>query len=266
MHHSDIEIAIRATQVASGAIRDAFREPVTRHAKHGDDFATHADLAAERAILDLLSGARPGDRFVAEESGVTGSTEGERTWFIDPLCGTRNFAVQTTAAAVNVALRTGTVVTAAATADPFAAEVFWTAGEGAFVRREGRDEPLTPSAQSRLVDVDLDNPFPWSTPARLFDATGFAGRFHARVLSTSLASVWVAAGRRAAYVTGGDLRDSVHFTAAIALCQAAGCVVTGLAGQPLHSAPHGLIAAADADTHARLVGAVAGLRETRAAG
>ncbi|MFE3544471.1 inositol monophosphatase family protein [Nocardia sp. NPDC059177] len=266
MHHSDIEIAIRATQVASGVIRDAFREPVTRHAKHGDDFATHADLAAERAILDLLTTARPGDRFVAEESGITGAEDTDRSWFVDPLCGTRNFAVATSFVAVNVALRVGGRVSAAATADPFAAEVFWAADEGAFVRRDGRDEPLAPRADSRLVDVDLDQPFPWSTPARLLDANGFAGRFHARVLSTSLALVWVAAGRRAAYVTGGDLRDSVHFTSAIAICQAAGCVVTGVAGQPLHTAPHGLIAAADAETHARLVEAIGGLRGIRAAG
>jgi hypothetical protein len=43
---------------------------------------------------------------------------------------------------------------------------------------------------------------------------------------------WVAAGRRAAYVTEGDLRDSVHFAAGIALCQAAGCIVAGLHGPP----------------------------------
>jgi len=58
----------------------------------------------------------------------------------------------------------------------------------------------------------------------------FAARFGSRVLSTSLALAWVAAGRRAGYVTDGDLRDSVHFAAGIAICTAAGVVVTGLAG------------------------------------
>ncbi len=259
MHQSDSEIAIHATEVASQVIRTAFHAPLTQYAKQGDDFATQADIAAENAILDVLATACPGDRFVAEESGVTGSARSDRTWFIDPLCGTRNFAVDTAFVAVNVALRDGDAVRAAATADPFADEIFWTAGAGAFLRADGRDELLHPQAGSHLVDVDLDHPFPWSTPARLFDAEGFAGEFHPRVLSTSLALAWVAAGRRAAYITGGDLRDSVHFTSAIAICQAAGCVVTGLAGQPLHTAPHGLIAAADASTHARLVDAVAGL-------
>lgn len=241
-------------------IRTAFHAPVTRHAKDGDDFATDTDLAAERAILDVLATARPNDRFVGEESGASGADGGDRVWLIDPLCGTRNFAVGTTFVAVNVALRVGERVRVAAVAEPFADTVYWTAGDGAFRRHRGHDQELRPEAGSRLVDVDLDLPFPWSSPARLLADAAFAGRFHARVLSTSLALTWVAAGRRAGYVTGGDLRDSVHFASAIAVCRAAGCVVTGLAGQPLHTAPHGLIAAADADTHARLVAAVAGLR------
>lgn len=42
-------------------------------------------------------------------------------------------------------------------------------------------------------------------------------------------------GRRgAAYVTDGEnLSGSVHFAAGIALCRAAGCVVTGVEGAPL---------------------------------
>jgi myo-inositol-1(or 4)-monophosphatase len=72
-------------------------------------------------------------------------------------------------------------------------------------------------------------------------------------VSTTLAVAWVAAGRRAAYVTDGHLRDSVHFAAGIAVCQAAGCVVTGIDGQPLHTGTGGLLAAADEQPHAALL-------------
>lgn len=81
----------------------------------------------------------------------------------------------------------------------------------------------------------------------------FSTLFRPRVVSTTLALAWVAAGRRVAYVTDGHLRGSVHFSSGIALCQAAGCVVTNLAGEPLHTGRQGLIAAADAETHAELV-------------
>lgn len=45
----------------------------------------------------------------------------------------------------------------------------------------------------------------------------------------------------------------MHFAAGIALCRAAGCVVTGIDGAPLGPAGRGLVAAADEDTHARLL-------------
>jgi myo-inositol-1(or 4)-monophosphatase len=88
---------------------------------------------------------------------------------------------------------------------------------------------------------------------RLLADEAFTARFRPRVVSTTLAVAWVAAGRRAAYVTDGDLRGSVHFGSGIALCQAAGCVVTGIHGQPLHTGAGGLVAAADHATHGDLL-------------
>ncbi len=48
----------------------------------------------------------------------------------------------------------------------------------------------------------------------------------------------------------------MHFTAGIALCQAAGCVVTDFDGEPVHTGP-GIVAARDAESHATLLGLVA---------
>jgi myo-inositol-1(or 4)-monophosphatase len=45
----------------------------------------------------------------------------------------------------------------------------------------------------------------------------------------------------------------VHFSSGLALFRAAGCVITGLRGQPLHTGVGGLLAAADAETHAALL-------------
>ncbi|MGN9767916.1 inositol monophosphatase family protein [Micromonospora sp. SD12] len=257
---TDPEPAVVAAQAGAEVVRDRFGGPLRRFDKSPGDFATAADLESERAVLDILRGARPGDAVLGEETGHTGSRSAGRTWLVDPLCGTLNYAARTPLVAVNVALRTEAGITAAAVADPFAGEVFWHGNGRAQVRRDGVDEPLTPSALSRLVDVNLDPPFP-NAPG--FRATGlladaeFAARFGPRVLSTTLAVAWVAAGRRAAYVTDGDVRDSVHFAAGIALCQAAGCVVTGLRGQPLHTGSGGgLLVAADAETHAALLAVV----------
>ncbi|PWR05405.1 phosphatase [Micromonospora acroterricola] len=252
----DEDVAIRAAQAGAGVVRAMYGTSLTRFGKSGGDFATAADIEAEEAILDVLRSTRPQDAVTGEESGRTGASAAERMWLVDPLCGTLNYAVRSMLVAVNVALRTGSTVSAAASADPFADEVFWTDGTRAYVRRDGLDEQIRPSAESALVDLNLDPPYqnaPRFRAARMLADPGFVERFRPRVVSTTLAVAWVAAGRRAAYVTDGDLRDSVHFASGIALCQAAGCVVTGIEGQPLHTGAGGLIVAADQQTHAALL-------------
>jgi myo-inositol-1(or 4)-monophosphatase len=256
MELADRDVAIAAAEAGAAVVRSRFGEPLARFEKSSGDFATAADIEAEKAILDILRAARPNDGLVGEESGCSGAGLAGRTWLVDPLCGTVNYAARTTLVAVNVALRTDAGITVAASADPFAGELFWAEGGRAWRRRGGSvDEALAPSAESRLVDVNLDPPFPNSPgfrAVRLLAEAEFASQFRPRVVSTTLAVAWVAAGRRAAYVTDGDLRDSVHFAAGIAVCQAAGCVVTGVQGQPLHAGAGGLLVAADQATHAAL--------------
>ncbi|WP_433544067.1 inositol monophosphatase family protein (plasmid) [Streptomyces sp. CA-294286] len=270
IRHSDDDpqLAVRAAQSGAAVVRDMYGSSLARYAKGAGDFATAADVAAEQAILDVLRAARPEDAVTGEESGATGEADAGRRWLVDPLCGTLNYAVRTPLVAVNVALRVGAGVTAAASADPFSGEVFWTDGARAFVRRDGSegrrskggseatDEELTPSADSRLVDVNLDPPFP-NAPgfrtAQLLNSPAFIADYRPRVVSSTIAVAWVAAGRRAAYVTDGHQGDSVHFAAGIALCKAAGCVVTGIHGQPVDSGAGGLVVAADAPTHSALL-------------
>ena len=252
---ADRDVAIAAALAGAAVARSRYGASLARVEKDRGDFATAADLEAERAILDVLRSARPHDAVDGEESGRTGPAA-DRLWLVDPLCGTLNYAAQTPLVAVNVALRDGDGITAAASADPFARELFWTEGAHAYVRRDGVDERLRPSADSHLVDVNLDPPFPNGRAFRAVELLAdedFAARFRPRVVSTTLAVAWVAAGRRAAYVTDGHLKDSVHFAAGIALCQAAGCVVTGLRGQPVHTGVGGLLVAADQPTHATLL-------------
>ncbi|WDZ84813.1 inositol monophosphatase family protein [Micromonospora cathayae] len=256
---TDGELAIAAAEAGAAVVRSRYGTAVTRFQKSPLDFATAADLEAEQVIVDLLRAARPADAVIGEENGRTGTETADRTWLVDPLCGTLNFAARTPLVAVNVALRTGSDVTAAASVAPFSGEVFWTDGGQAHLRRAGVDEVLSPSADSLLVDANLDPPFPNSSAFRavqLLADPEFTARFRPRVVSTTLAVAWVAAGRRAAYLTDGQLHDSVHFASGIALCQAAGCVVTGLRGQPLHTGVGGLLVAADQDTHRTLLAAV----------
>ncbi|MEV4095765.1 inositol monophosphatase family protein [Streptosporangium saharense] len=254
----DAEVATAAARAGADVVRDLYGRRLARIDKGGGDFATTADVEAEKAILGVLRAARPDDAVLGEEGGQRGAADAARRWLVDPLCGTLNYAVGGMLVAVNVALRDG----AAAVADPFGGEVFFTDGESAWVRHDGVDTPLVPTAATRLVDVNLDPPFPSAPGFRAVDLlahAGFVERFRPRVVSTTLALAWVAAGKRAAYVTdGGDLSGSVHFAAGIAVCRAAGCVVTGIDGAPIGQAGHGLVVAADAATHGLLMSMIHG--------
>lgn len=253
---TDAEVAVAAAEAGAAVVHAMFGSALARFGKPGGDFATAADLEAEKTIVQLIRAARPADAVTGEEGGSSGPDDAGRRWLVDPLCGTLNYAAGSMLAAVNVALRAETGITAAAVADPFTGEVFWTDGERACVRAGGADVELAPSPRTGLADVNLDPPFP-NAPrfraVRLLADEVFNARFRPRVISTTLALAWVAAGRRAAYVTDGHVLDSVHFASGIAVCQAAGCVVTGIDGQPLDTRPGGLVAAADRQTHAALL-------------
>lgn len=241
-----------AASAGATVARALYGTEVDRVDKDAVDFATAADLEAERAIRALLAEQRPDDAIVGEELGAQG--ESSRRWLVDPICGTLNFAAGVPLFAVNVALDDGGVTTAAAVADPAGGELFWTDGDGSWRSGGGAsggdsDLRLVPSASSRLVTVNLETRDPRGLVVGLLSSEALRARFSPRCFSSTLSLAWVAAGKQAAYVTGGALRGSVHWEAGIALCRAAGAVVTNLDGGELHRGGEGLVAAADAETH-----------------
>ncbi|WP_328537844.1 inositol monophosphatase family protein [Streptomyces sp. NBC_00344] len=258
----DAGVAIAAARAGADVVHTMYGRRLARIDKGAGDFATAADIAAEKAILDVIRAARPDDAVLGEESGHQGASDAVRQWLVDPLCGTLNYAVGSTLVAVNVALRGG----AAAVADPFSGEVFFTDGATARVRHDGAEEQLAPTPATRLVDVNLDPPFlsaPGFRAVTLLAHPAFVEQFRPRVVSTTLALAWVAAGKRAGYVTDGhDLSGNLHFAAGIALCRAAGCLVTGIDGAPIGQASRGVVAAADADTHGLLMSMIRGRMHT----
>ena len=255
----DFDVAIGVADAGAAVVRRCFGTTLRRLEKGAGDFATNADIEAEHAMLAVLQRERPADAILGEESGRSGARSGARLWLLDPLCGTLNYAVKMRVVAVNVALRSGGRCLAAAVADPFNGELFWTDGRAAWVRVDGQDTPLTPTGSSNLVDLNFDPPFPNAPAFRAVTLAAdaeFAARFRPRVVSTSVALTWVATGQRAAYITDGDVRESVHFAAGLALCEAAGCTVTDLRGHAWGSGATGLVVAADAETYAALVSLV----------
>ncbi|MEV0788018.1 inositol monophosphatase family protein [Kribbella sp. NPDC050459] len=257
MAMSDAEVAIEAADAGAAVVAGSYGREHLRFAKSATDFATQTDLDAERAITAVLSARRPDDAREGEEFGRSGPAATARRWLIDPLCGTLNFAATTPLMVVNVALLDGERTIAAAAADPVAQETFWTDFLSAQVRHAGTDHPLVPSVATGLVEINADRPTgAASVSGQLVADVAFRAQFSPRVLSSTLGVAWVAAGRRAAYVTDGELRNDLHFAAGLALAEAAGCIITDLRGAPLGT-EDGAVISASAEVHTEILGFLA---------
>ena len=92
---SDARLAVTAARAGAAVVRDLYGGRLARHEKGAGDFATEADLAAERAILDVLRAGRPDDAVTGEESGPRGAPGARRRWLVDPLCSPLTYAART---------------------------------------------------------------------------------------------------------------------------------------------------------------------------
>ena len=91
------DAALAAALVGQAAARAARMraEGVSARTKENlADLVTEADVAAERLVVDALTRLRPEDGVVGEE-GTTRPSRSGRTWVIDPVDGTYNFATGT---------------------------------------------------------------------------------------------------------------------------------------------------------------------------
>jgi myo-inositol-1(or 4)-monophosphatase len=177
------------------------------------DLVSEADLAAERAIRELLGAERPEDGFLGEEGGEAQGTSG-LTWVVDPLDGTVNFLFGIPQWSVSIAVRDDRGALAGAVFDPNRDELFTAT----------RDGPATlrgPRASRELRGRDRDPQGaggPEEELAAAMVATGLAydarvRAEQARVLATLVPRVrdirrlgsaaldlaWTAAGRYDAY-------------------------------------------------------------------
>lgn len=57
----DGRVAVAAAEAGAGVVRSMYGGPLARFDKSAGDFATSADVEAERAIIAVLRAARPGD-------------------------------------------------------------------------------------------------------------------------------------------------------------------------------------------------------------
>ena len=220
------------------------------------DPVTDADLAAERLIVERLSGAYPEAAILAEEERRDEDVSG-LVWYVDPLDGTVNFSQSLPFYAVSIALYDGSEPLVGVVHAPRLAETF-SARRGGGASLNGRR--LDVSRKERLIDSVL--------------ATGFCYRRHEiednnldhferlvlrvrglrRAGSAALDLAYVAAGRLDGYWE--PHLNSFDVAAGALLVREAGGTVTDMRGGAdwLHG---GNIAVAGPALHAALLAELA---------
>jgi myo-inositol-1(or 4)-monophosphatase len=165
--------------------------------KGPQDFLTVVDGAVERLVVERLGQAFPGDRFVGEEGG---GTFGPRTWVIDPIDGTSNFARGMPHFCISIAFLDGKRPTIGVIYDPIADELF-AARRGGGATVNGRPMRVSGTTDLRRATVELG----WSTRRTPENYTqtvqsilAAGGGFH-RSGSGALGLAYVADGRNDGY-------------------------------------------------------------------
>jgi myo-inositol-1(or 4)-monophosphatase len=215
-------------------------------AKKGNDFATEVDLAIERRVVAELT-KLTGIGVHGEEFGGE-PIDAELVWVLDPIDGTFNYAAGSPMAAILLGLLADGEPVLGLTWLPFMAQRY-TSVLGSPVRCN--DEMLDPLQPASLADCMM------AVGTYNIDSRGrYPGRYRATVLENlsrrcSRIRMHGATGIDFAYVAAGILGGAISFghhiwdhAAGVALVQAAGGVVTDLAGEPWTASSPSALAAA----------------------
>ncbi|MEZ6134892.1 MAG: inositol monophosphatase family protein [Pirellulaceae bacterium] len=137
---SKLATACDAAQVAGRILREQLGKAAVRE-KAPADLVTDADVAAQRAIEQVLMSRFPGFAFLGEESTAADRTaaveSGKPLWIVDPLDGTANFVHRLPSFSVSIALVENGQPTVGVVLEPVVGTLY-TCDEKGLVTRDGK--------------------------------------------------------------------------------------------------------------------------------
>lgn len=223
-------------QAASKVVRRHFGK-VGYELKGKANLVTKADVASQKAVLDIIRKHFPQHDYLAEEDAVK-NTGADYTWVIDPIDGTTNFAHTFPQCSVSVALFYKNEPVLGGVANPATGETFLAQkGKGATLN----GKKIHVSKTAKLAQALLVTGFPYNRftrmPELLTRFEGFLNSCHdvRRLGSAALDLCWLAAGR-----TDGYWEDNLNpwdVGAGILILQEAGGKVTDYSGKKYKKLP-----------------------------
>jgi len=213
---SDRELAERLVR-AAGSVALASRGGAVGVKGLATDVVTEADLRAEAAMVELLRAERPRDGVRGEE-GASVAGGGARSWLLDPVDGTLNYARGLPAWCSAACLLDGDGALASAVFDPVAGELF-SAARDSSSPAAGDAPALSDAVVATFVDVRRRDDRVSAGIERVLRSVGALRSVGCGTLELA----WVAAGRLDAWVQA-DVEPWDWHPGALLVAEAGGAV------------------------------------------
>ena len=226
--------------------RFAVSGPQDVRSKSAFDLVTEVDVNIERFLTDAILSAFPGDKIHAEEMSSTQEITG-RTWVIDPIDGTNNFAHDIPTFGIQCCLFDGGTPKMAVIWLPRQDELY-TAIEGRGCFLNGKQVTVNKdfTADTAVISVGDFTHKSDRLAALQYKAVGYLYPRVAKLRMYGAASVdyaWFVSGRLAA--TAFTTRNLWDIAPGILLSQESGAIIMGLDGKPYDYSKEGVMLAAN---------------------
>jgi 3'(2'), 5'-bisphosphate nucleotidase len=258
-YEAELTAALEAARIAGQVILDAYAHfqaiPNARA-----DISTDADRQSQETILAHLHQQFPQDSLCAEEQtpALAAAGPGPRVWVVDPIDGTRGFAMKNGEFSVMVGLLDGGRPVVGVVLEPARDRCTWAVHGGGCWRRDGAAAQILPCHVSRVADLAAAALVQSHTKDPARPSLAVRALRPARVVETYSAGIklaMVARGEVDLYVNDYPAFHDWDACAGHVLVDEAGGSVTGLGGETLKygqpgSAQHCRLLASNGVLHA----------------
>ena len=233
---ADLAFARETAERAGRILLERYERVEQVDYKSARDVVTEVDHLSEALVIEAIRTRFPGDGILAEESGAhrkpgvdgAGSLAVGRTWVIDPLDGTINYANGIPFFCVSIGLVVEGVPSVGVIHDPMRAETFAADLDGPAVLG---DTTVHASDKDKLGDCVVSLAIGGRAVATRVRAIRKAIRVSRNMGSAALALAYVANGRFDAFIQSAGM-SAWDVAAAGLIAERAGATVTGMAGGP----------------------------------
>jgi myo-inositol-1(or 4)-monophosphatase len=265
---AELAFATDLARKAGAVLGDSYERIERIDYKSKRDVVTNADYASERLVIDAIKARFPDDAILAEESGEHAGmlrddgTNNGRTWVIDPLDGTVNYANGIPFYCVSIGLVVDATPVVGVVLDPSRYDLYTATADG---DAELDGAPIRASTKEALSDFVVSLAVIGRGGLSRERRIAPQIRIHRRMGSAALALAYVANGRFDAFVQNGGI-SPWDIAAAGLIAERSGAVVTDIKGGPWWKpsviGPRANVVAAPRSQHAALLNALASLKTT----